>query len=554
MSSSRRRRPPGPVPLAAELASAFRPVMIALAAVMLITLVRLSVVAQLEARQDRYLEAKAALATSHQAMLDQQTGLRGWQLSGDRRFLAPYSSGSKSLEEADAALFADTAQDPRLAALVLSNSRDQQARIDLWVPRALDAGPESRASSSLNLEGKRLFDAYRESAATLHSGIDEQLALLHQRDQQVFWFGAITQMLIAAFALLSSRRQLGRLHENVALPLQELLVTVRRVRDGDLSAVASARGPAELQDLAAQLAETTEALAGARDRGDQREAELATQAESSERALELARDFNATLDLAAVSESVVTGALRLSGFSSARVWLADADRQVLRLSRASGEVAEPSSELLRLGDALAGRSAQHGQTMFATDEGVGLRRPGAMLGLALPMIAGGRSIGVLELSSPEPVAVDNASLHLLETVTTHAGLALEAARLHRQPRSSAAVTPSPVCSTGANWTPTLPRRPAAAAATTAPGRSCSATSTTSSRSTTGTATCSATRCCATWRPRCATACATPTLPTATGARSSPCCCARPMLPLLPPWSNGCGRPSSSASRGGSPRA
>jgi len=159
---------------------------------------------------------------------------------------------------------------------------------------------------------------------------------------------------------------------------------------------------------------------------------LATQAESSERALELARDFNATLDLAAVSESVVTGALRLSGFSSARVWLADADRQVLRLSRASGEVAEPSSELLRLGDALAGRSAQHGQTMFATDEGVGLRRPGAMLGLALPMIAGGRSIGVLELSSPEPVAVDNASLHLLETVTTHAGLALEAARLHRQ--------------------------------------------------------------------------------------------------------------------------
>ncbi len=89
MSSSRRRRPPGPVPLAAELASAFRPVMIALAAVMLITLVRLSVVAQLEARQDRYLEAKAALATSHQAMLDQQTGLRGWQLSGDRRFLAP---------------------------------------------------------------------------------------------------------------------------------------------------------------------------------------------------------------------------------------------------------------------------------------------------------------------------------------------------------------------------------------------------------------------------------------------------------------------------------
>ena len=244
--------------------------MIALAAVMLITLVRLSVVAQLEARQDRYLEAKAALATSHQAMLDQQTGLRGWQLSGDRRFLAPYSSGSKSLEEADAALFADTAQDPRLAALVLSNSRDQQAWIDLWVPRALDAGPESRASSSLNLEGKRLFDAYRESAATLHSGIDEQLALLHQRDQQVFWFGAITQMLIAAFALLSSRRQLGRLHENVALPLQELLVTVRRVRDGDLSAVASARGPAELQDLAAQLAETTEALAGARDRGDQR--------------------------------------------------------------------------------------------------------------------------------------------------------------------------------------------------------------------------------------------------------------------------------------------
>jgi len=408
--------------------------MVALAVVMLITLVRFAAVAQFDARQDRYLDAKAALATSRQSMLDQQTGLRGWQLSGDRRFLAPYLSARAPLERADATLLANTSHDPRLAALALSNWRDQQAWIDLWVPRALDTGPGSRSRSqiSLNLEGKRLFDDYRQSAATLFQGIDGRLAVLHRRDWQLSWFGAIAQLLVALFALLSSRRQLRRLHGSVALPLRELLVVVRRVREGDLSAVARANGPTELREIAVELAETTEALAAARARGDQREAQLATQAESSERVLELAREFNATLDLAAASESVVNGTLRLSGFPSARVWLADADRPVLRLSRAAGEVVEPSSELLRLGEGLGGRTAQHGQTMFATDEGVGLRRPGAMLGLALPMIAGGRTIGVVELSSPQPVEADNASLHLLETLTTHAALALEAARLHRQ--------------------------------------------------------------------------------------------------------------------------
>ena len=38
------------------------------------------------------------------------------------------------------------------------------------------------------------------------------------------------------------------------------------------------------------------------------------------------------------------------------------------------------------------------------------------------------------------------------------------------------------------------------------------------------------------------------------ARSSPCCCVRLTWRLRPPWSSGCNRPSSSASRGMSPAA
>src|SRR5688500_6296529 len=63
------------------------------------TLVALHVVDRTvyDPRVDRALRATSALRRAHEAMLDQQVGLRGFLLSGDARFLEAYERGREEL-------------------------------------------------------------------------------------------------------------------------------------------------------------------------------------------------------------------------------------------------------------------------------------------------------------------------------------------------------------------------------------------------------------------------------------------------------------------------
>ncbi|MGH9058063.1 MAG: CHASE3 domain-containing protein, partial [Acidimicrobiales bacterium] len=68
----------------------------------IVTLAYDGFIAQPAARQSA--SAQRGLLRANAGMLDQETGLRGWLLTGDRTFLGPYDQGLSEVQRGDAQL------------------------------------------------------------------------------------------------------------------------------------------------------------------------------------------------------------------------------------------------------------------------------------------------------------------------------------------------------------------------------------------------------------------------------------------------------------------
>jgi signal transduction histidine kinase len=118
----------------------------------------LLLLARFDGQVSRFDRAESAHAVMLQSMTDAETGLRGWQLTGNQAYLQPYQSGVRDFPAALRRVLTDV-DDPKLRALV---GVEQAAAVE-WLDdfaaptvatsaRYADAGP-----------GKALFDAYRET-------------------------------------------------------------------------------------------------------------------------------------------------------------------------------------------------------------------------------------------------------------------------------------------------------------------------------------------------------------------------------------------------------
>lgn len=129
----------------------------------------------------QYRAADAALAKGRAtqqlltAMLDQQSGLRGYTLTREEAFLEPYRRGTVDFEEALATLrrLTDGEVDSRIDA--------QVAVVRQWHDLAeqelaeLQADPTARTSNGELAARKRIFDQFRELNFELHAEIDQQI-------------------------------------------------------------------------------------------------------------------------------------------------------------------------------------------------------------------------------------------------------------------------------------------------------------------------------------------------------------------------------------------
>jgi diguanylate cyclase (GGDEF)-like protein len=109
------------------------------------------------------------------AMLDQETGLRGYILTGDRRFLEPYRAGRVEAERAERALLRQAGGDEGLTALVAQSTQTAMS----WQQLAEDTAARVKrhgkgTSTAAALQRKATMDRFRASNVRLLALIDER--------------------------------------------------------------------------------------------------------------------------------------------------------------------------------------------------------------------------------------------------------------------------------------------------------------------------------------------------------------------------------------------
>jgi signal transduction histidine kinase len=190
------------------------------------------------------------------ALVDQETGVRGYALSGQKDFLAPYYQGMAEERNAIKALQAVIGQLPPSAAADLK-SVTAQARF--W--RTHYAQPTINQVSQAGkpvvspdiLTGKADFDALRAKIATLQDDITgaRTQAVAALNDSAAVLDGVFIAVAIGLAAIVVLLA-VG-LRATVIRPLHRLAAEARQVAEGDFGHEVSLAGPREVTDLAVDV-------------------------------------------------------------------------------------------------------------------------------------------------------------------------------------------------------------------------------------------------------------------------------------------------------------
>ena len=144
--------------------------------------------------------------------------------------------------------------------------------------------------------------------------------------------------------------------------------------------------------------------------------------------LAAAREVAGSLSLRYVLRSVSDAAVSL-GSDRVRIWLVEEEEQTLRLSfdSESGSGGPETASQVVVGTGLIGRTAKYGRPM-----GPDPMEDETAHALAVPLIIGGRIVGVLECISLNNGSIPPEVLEILEALAGHAAGAVASAQLHER--------------------------------------------------------------------------------------------------------------------------
>lgn len=204
---------------------------------------------------DRSTPALTAAVRLEEALVNQETGIRGYGLSGQPSFLQPYTDGVADEQNAVAdlrPLLAGNAVGRADLDTVLARVQTWQDSVAKPIATAPPGTPNARATQDAD-QAKADFDAIRAAAATQqdHLAADRarSQADLDRAQELTYWtFSAIAAAVPALLALAFAGLRA------ITNPLALLSRNVRRVSTGDFAhPVGATTGPADLRQLASDV-------------------------------------------------------------------------------------------------------------------------------------------------------------------------------------------------------------------------------------------------------------------------------------------------------------
>jgi signal transduction histidine kinase len=190
------------------------------------------------------------------ALLEQETGVRGYVLTGDSSFLEPYRRGQRAERQAHGRLLALLRRVPDASADV----RRIEALATAWrttysepvIDRVAERGPDGVDEATVR-GGKTGFDRLRAAFADQNRRLDRLVAdgradLRQNRTTRDAALATMVAAILVAGVILAIV-----LHYAVGRPLSRLGHASRRVADGDFDHVITPQGPADLRAVASDV-------------------------------------------------------------------------------------------------------------------------------------------------------------------------------------------------------------------------------------------------------------------------------------------------------------
>jgi signal transduction histidine kinase len=249
--------------------------------------------------EDSVLPAQAQAYRLQGALVDQETGIRGYGITGQAMFLQPYTAGRVIETDAEARLRTLIGGNELLAADLDNLERASNTwRRTFAVPIIALAGrgPLNGKDNKLLDRSKHSFDHLRTLFAAQNSHLSARAAYDAVRLNNIRNVNNWTLWVILAAFLLASAALALMLHSVIVRPLSRLSAAVRRVAGGDFGHRIEPTSPADLRAVAADIEAMRSKLVGAL--GDARTAQAVAARQATDldvRATELLRS-NADLE------------------------------------------------------------------------------------------------------------------------------------------------------------------------------------------------------------------------------------------------------------------
>ncbi|HEY6760929.1 MAG TPA: ATP-binding protein [Baekduia sp.] len=207
---------------------------------------------------DRVDPARIAAQMYELGLVDQETGIRGFQVGGTAEYLEPYDQGAAEAVRARQRLqqLAATGKVPRLdddlQAVALSSTAWHLLYADPSILMIRAEGPDSKDVPPI-AEGKQLFDRLRTSFATMQTHLSAERASARTKLRHAAALAEGAVLFTAALIILASIAAGLVLRGVVAKPLARLARDARSVARGEFDHTVTVDGPRDIQGLSTDV-------------------------------------------------------------------------------------------------------------------------------------------------------------------------------------------------------------------------------------------------------------------------------------------------------------